>query len=141
MAAKHNEGVGGGGGAGDAYLASLLDDKESAKEDLDRATEVRDKREAEIDRLTSELTQKETTPERQKELEQRIDKQNDLLAAAQADVTEARKRYVSLRCVSLIPPSTLVLLRVHLSPPLFSQIFLTPFSLLHRVSAFLTLAV
>jgi hypothetical protein len=97
MADKHDEGVG-GEGAGDAYLASLLADKEAATKDLDRATEVRDKREAEIDRLTTELT-----PERKEQLEADLRRKDELLAAAQASVNKAQDRYVSLRCVSLIP--------------------------------------
>jgi hypothetical protein len=79
-------------------LTELKKEKSDAKEDLKRATLRLDRRDAEIDHLTVELNEKDTTKERREQLEQRIDKEKELLAAAQASVNKAQDRCVSLCC-------------------------------------------
>ena len=96
MAAKADDVAGAGAGGGDTDLTSLGKKELAATEALAGATKVRDKREATIDMLTAELAAVGTEEARRDQLK-RIDKEKDLLAAALADVTEARKRCVSLR--------------------------------------------
>lgn len=79
-------------------LTELRSKEQTATEDLKRATEERTAIRGEIQRLNVELSQEDTTKERREQLEQRIDKEKELLAAAQASVNKAQDRCVSLCC-------------------------------------------
>ena len=118
MASTQPAGDGGTSG-NDALLIELQQEKLDAMKDLERANKEHSAIRAEIGRLTDVL-KKETAEEHRKQLEADVRSEKNHVAAAQVDVTDARKRCVSSFC-HLPRPYWLwiVSLRSSLSPSLF----------------------
>ena len=121
MAAKATDGAGAGAGAGYTDLASLLIDKTDAAKHLEAAQTTRSNRETEIARLTGELAKEGITAERRDKLEERIDKEKDLLAWLQHWQMAVRLANGAFLCA----PSPF--------PPCFWRPTLPPFCLFSRL--------